>query len=109
MIRDNWGYFYTSQIFEHLKAVAERRDIVWYSDVADDAGGNRLSLGGRELSAIWRICQDRAWPHLNALVVRVINGLPGEGYTPNGSPVTADEFRTIKQEIYDFDWTDKHL
>lgn len=109
MKRDRWGFFYTEPIFNYLKFVAARREIVLYSNVADDVGGNRRNLGGRELAEIWRICKNRNWPHLNALAVGLVRGLPGEGYTPNGMPVDADEYELIRQEIYDFDWTDKHL
>ena len=109
MKRDHWGFFYTVPMFNYLKLVAARREIVLYSEVAGDIGGNQRNLGRRELAVIWQVCESRTWPHLNALVVSVINGLPGKGYTPNGKPVDAVEFEQIRQEIYDFDWTDKHL
>ena len=107
--RDRWGFFYTEAIFNYLKLVAERRDYVWYSDIADDIGGNRRNLGARELAAIWRVCEGRGWPHLNALVLSVVTKLPGQLYTPHGKPVTTNEYEQMTQEIYDFDWTDKHL
>ena len=106
---DRWGYKYTEPIFNYLKPIAARCDVVFYSEVANEIGGSAQSSGGRELTAIQRECNDRGWPHLNALVVRKKDGLPGDGYKPDGKALSKDEFRLVKQEIYDSDWTDKHL
>ena len=108
-IRDRWGFFHTKAIFNYLKPFAARCETVAYSVVAHEFGTSERALGGRELKAIWDECDDRRWPHLNALVVTMRDGLPGIGYTPNDHPVDEDEFELIMQCICNFDWTDKHL
>ncbi len=107
--RDRWGYKYTEEIFEYLKQVAARAETVSYEKVTDDVGGNPRTVGGRELTAIQLECDKRGWPHLNALVVAMKTGLPGNAYQPNHHPVAPDEFKRISDSVCAEDWTDKHL
>ncbi|MCI0833204.1 MAG: hypothetical protein J4N66_00405 [Chloroflexi bacterium] len=86
-----------------------RCEKVFYKEVAGTFGTSQRALGGRELTAIQGECEKHCWPHLNALVVTKKKRLPGEAYQPFHHPVTKSEFEQIKQEICDFDWTDKHL
>ena len=102
-------YKNTAAIFKYLKPLAAKCETVIYSQVQFDVGGHKQSMGKYELSEIQRICDDRSWPHLNALVVAKKNNLPGDAYKPCGHSVIKIEFEKIKQEVCEFDWTDKHL
>lgn len=106
---DRWGFKFTEEIFEYLKPVATRGQIVFYSTVASDVGGSRRSMGSRELAAIHRECEKHGWPPLNVLVVGKVDGLPGYGYTVDGHPMDEDEFEELKQEVCNFNWSDKFL
>ena len=107
--RDKWGFKYTKQIFEYLKLISDSGDIVFYSTIADEFHTSARSLGGRELKAIWDECDANDWPHLNALVVRKKDSIPGDGYKPGGSCVSRNQFENIKRCVYKTDWSNKHL
>lgn len=107
--RDEWGFFHTKEIFEYLKPFAAAGNTVTYGTVAKDVGGSPQSLGGRELTAIQEECDKRCWPHLSALVVGKRTGIPGSGYNRNGHAVDDAQFKEIKQEIFGFSWSDKHI
>jgi hypothetical protein len=100
----------TLGIFKYLKLVASERRIEQYVEVARNfSGSNAQSLGPNELHEIWQLCKVHRWPHLNALVVSKALSRPGIGYTPDGHPVDDDEFKIIKLEVWEFDWSDKYL
>jgi hypothetical protein len=109
MIHPQRKYKNTSAIFRYLKRIASNRGIVTYSKVEADVGGNRRSMGPNELFEIWQECDKRNWPRLNALVVRKSDGLPGDGYAPDGIPLSKAKFEVEREKIYSCDWSDKIL
>ena len=60
------------------------------------------------LGSIWQWCEDTGHPHINAIVVRKSGprtGLPGDGYTPDGIPVSRQNWLPVRDAVFGRDWS----
>jgi hypothetical protein len=70
---------HVQDIFNFLCKAASDCCTVTYEDVGKEVGLPPYGLSNY-LEAVFRVCQDRRLPWLNALVVRKDNHRPGEGF-----------------------------
>ena len=74
--------------FPVLVKTATNQSTITYRDLADQIETHAYYVLPRALGHIWSWCDDHGYPHINALVVSQITGIPGRGYRPYGRPLT---------------------
>ena len=89
--------------FAELKKVAQKGTTITYGELADTIDTHHRVLP-RALGLLWRWCEKKGYPHINALVVNKITKVPGEGYQPENRPTTMEELNALWKEIHKFDW-----
>ena len=89
--------------FQTLAEVAVNQETITYGEL-----GKRVGVHHRAtflpLGYLWGWCQDRGYPHLNALVVNKSTGVPGHAYAPDGTPLKRKQWRRIVCGVHRFDW-----
>ena len=93
--------------FPLLVESASNRSTITYGELADQTATSAYFVLPRALGHIWSWCQDNGYPHINALVVSKVTGIPGRGYRPNDHPLSWDDWVEIRDDVYNFDqWVD---
>ena len=95
---------FTRETFQFLKNHVEERRPFTYGEVAQAVGGMALGMW-QPLWKIWQFCDEHNLPQLNALVVNQDTGLPGDGFTPSGRPVSRAQWEQICNQVWSFDWS----
>ena len=93
-----------ADVFEVIRASAKARRTITYKEVGEQTDLSPFFQVPRYLGEIWRWCEARGIPHLNAIVVNQDTRLPGSGYTPHGSQVEWSEHQRIKVQVFNYDW-----
>ncbi len=85
------------QIWPLLVHAAERKQILFYGDVARYIGLRGAGVLGQMLGPIMHYCQQHELPPLTVLVVNQDDGVPGEGFTAAGD-VPAAQARVFRHD-----------
>ncbi len=91
--------------FDVLADVAADGTTITYGELAERIETFVLTLFPA-LGVLWGWCDERGYPHLNALVVNEKTGMPGDGYKPGGRPLGEKDWRETVAEVHQFDWSD---
>ena len=94
----------TCNVIEVVRASAKVRSTITYGEVGQRTGLNAHIVVPHHLGVIWRLCEANELPHLNTIVVSANTRLPGDGYKPNGRPVTWEEYQPIRTAVSAYDW-----
>ena len=93
--------------FPVLVKTATNQSTITYRDLADQIETHAYYVLPRALGHIWSWCDDKGYPHINALVVSQDTGIPGRGYRPDGHPLTRAEWSDVRDEVHRFSrWPD---
>ena len=83
-----------------LVGMATRRETTHYGYIAGETGVANQQVGGLCLDPVYQFCQERNFPDLTAIVVRLETGEPGKGH------VNRETFYRERERVYSFAWMD---
>ena len=96
-----------SAAFPVLVETATNQYTITYRALAAEIETHAYYVLPRALGHIWSWCDNQRYPHINALVISQVTGIPGRGYRPNGHPLTREIWVELRDEVHRFNqWRD---
>ena len=83
-----------------LVGMATRRETTHYGYIAGETVVANQAVGGLCLDPLYQFCQERNFPDLTTIVVRLDTGEPGEGH------MNRETFYRERERVYSFAWMD---
>ena len=84
-----------------LIGMATRRETINYGCIASETGvGANQQVGKLCLDPVYQFCQERNFPDLTTIVVRLDTGEPGKGHE------NRETFYRERERVYSFAWMD---
>lgn len=104
----NYMHPRTPDVFDYLKQCVAQRRTTTYGEIGQNVG---LAAQGtaKPLYYIRDKCLERKLPPLTAIVANKATGLPGKGLKPDGTQVTASEWKDMLGQVFATDWSDVNI
>ncbi len=89
----------TREVFEYLKKCAGEKRVINYGELAKKVGLANMGTA-HPLYYIWKKCERRGLPRLNAIAVNVRTGRPGDG-----CPELPGAWEDVRDDVFAYDWS----